>query len=1539
MNLKRYARWILPLMVFAALIACSGQDGKQQAGAKKTTGKVLNVDQLVTSDSNDQAQPSVAYDNINHQYLTVWTDSRNPSATGIYGRFSFGKSLYADGQLRFDNTTSHVPKTATPPMTLGDEIRISDTSTGAKEQPKIAFYPDPDPGVGPDTSRFLVVWTDSRNGYRQVYGQFLTASGGYLTKAGAVSATPANFLISDHVDRTFNGTVAITGSWTRVTPNGTVAIATATPSSVVGTGTTFLDLTTGDMIIINGSTFSIAAVTDATHLTLARPYTNFLDVNGAAQPVSGYSYTAYAATTPSPIVTGTLTQFVTQQIQPGDKIAINDIWYTIASVDSQTQLTMTTPASSSYSGTGLSYKTTAHQEQTNPEVIYNSVTGKLVVSWLDESDIDTNNTMEVRGAVCSNSTLVNYIPYPLVDNNVIKTVTIDPMTGTLGAKSTLSSIVSQGELTDSGTSIVAVWSVQLAETKPKLVSVGLNNYAAWSGINGTVTMDLAYSKDPTPATTCTYKGAVFTASGVDVTPKIKIRRSSLGLVKDYSFGTDATSPTLALDPNPTRSRLLIAWEDNVNAVDTGKDILGQLLDVSSFQPYGALINISNAIGDQSSPAASFDPVNSRFFVGWEDARNQSANLSNIDIYGQFVDPQGNLSGGNTIITVGSSNQLAPAVAFGDVYFRKFMVVWTDGRLNNNSDITTQLLEYSTLPQLVITDAQGIPIYNGSIDFGNVDNSSATPYKDISFKIRNDGNSQLTITSVTDPVAPFSFITPKPATVSPGTSAEMTIRFRPTGAGSYAGDTSNGYKMAFNSNGGEAVIYLSGAGVGNLPLSIASTALPDGTAGAVYPITKLSANGGVIPYGNWTVTSGTLPPGLLLNNSTGDLSGTISPTALSSYSFTVSVTDHVGTTSTKTFTMNVTAMSISNTSLRSWTQLNPGYSDRLTASIGGVAINPTKVTWAAVGAVPQGLVVNTDGTVTSTATGPLIAGANTLTVTATYTDTGVTPNVTYTATKTLNLTINPALSITTTSLPAVVVGANYSQQLVKLGGTPSYTWGLASGSLPPGLQMDLSTGAITGTPTGTGTFQFSVLLADATGATTQRALSILVNPTLSLSTTALDPVMAGAAYLQKLTAVGGTKPYTWTSTELPTGITLNAATGILSGTVTAGGEYNFYVRVTDYDGASVEKLFTLVVNTPGLPSSTIVYVDDQTGSTVTDYKFGSVMVGSREPSVNVKLKNTGSVAVTLSSISTDTSEIAPYVPTGYRLDPGMSVLVQIGFTPTAVKTYGGKVTITDSLGTTYPLTVTGNGVTSTASINGTGGTTGSTAITYFTPPASFVSANKPSNFNISTVMGVRLDNVVPAGTVNVDVTFGSLPTNPVFYKVTNGVWSEVTPVRNGNVVTFAVTDNYARDDSDNAPGFIQDPIVVGSIGAATDPNTGTGNNVAPPSSGGGSSGGCFIATAAFGSYLDPQVVVLRHFRDNVLMQSAPGRAFVKFYYTYSPPVADFIYEHDLLRLLTRWALTPLIFAVKYPLAILALPVLFAWRRMRGIQVTGRMEEKA
>jgi hypothetical protein len=114
---------------------------------------------------------------------------------------------------------------------------------------------------------------------------------------------------------------------------------------------------------------------------------------------------------------------------------------------------------------------------------------------------------------------------------------------------------------------------------------------------------------------------------------------------------------------------------------------------------------------------------------------------------------------------------------------------------------------------------------------------------------------------------------------------------------------------------------------------------------------------------------------------------------------------------------------------------------------------------------------------------------------------------------------------------------------------------------------------------------------------------------------------------------------------------------------------------------------------------------------------------------------------------------------------------------------------------------------------------------------------------------------------------------------------------------------------------------GSPASVTEP----GQPAAPASASGGGGGGCFIATAAYGSYLAPQVRILRDFRDTWLLTNSPGRAFVALYYRLSPPVADVIARHEILRLLVRLLLTPVVVMVAHlgMVCLLAVGVIAAW----------------
>jgi len=81
--------------------------------------------------------------------------------------------------------------------------------------------------------------------------------------------------------------------------------------------------------------------------------------------------------------------------------------------------------------------------------------------------------------------------------------------------------------------------------------------------------------------------------------------------------------------------------------------------------------------------------------------------------------------------------------------------------------------------------------------------------------------------------------------------------------------------------------------------------------------------------------------------------------------------------------------------------------------------------------------------------------------------------------------------------------------------------------------------------------------------------------------------------------------------------------------------------------------------------------------------------------------------------------------------------------------------------------------------------------------------------------------------------------------------------------------------------------------------------------GGGGGGCSIATAAYGSYMESQVMVLREFRDEYLMTNEIGRTLVSLYYRLSPPIAEYIAQNETLRILTRWLLTPIVYSITHP----------------------------
>ena len=198
------------------------------------------------------------------------------------------------------------------------------------------------------------------------------------------------------------------------------------------------------------------------------------------------------------------------------------------------------------------------------------------------------------------------------------------------------------------------------------------------------------------------------------------------------------------------------------------------------------------------------------------------------------------------------------------------------------------------------------------------------------------------------------------------------------------------------------------------------------------------------------------------------------------------------------------------------------------------------------------------------------------------------------TATFSVAIASSLAITSASLPAGQVGLAYTATLAATGGTAPYSWAITAGSLPAGISLTGTSGALGGTPTTAGSFPLTVRVTDSTGATASANLTLSVGATaLAITTASLPNAQVGQAYSVTLAASGGNPPYTWTldSGTLPSGITL--AKGVLAGTPAAGsaGTYTLVVRVTDTSitptspVASATKSLTLLVNPIPVPAIT------------------------------------------------------------------------------------------------------------------------------------------------------------------------------------------------------------------------------------------------------------------------------------------------------------------------------------------------------------------
>ena len=500
------------------------------------------------------------------------------------------------------------------------------------------------------------------------------------------------------------------------------------------------------------------------------------------------------------------------------------------------------------------------------------------------------------------------------------------------------------------------------------------------------------------------------------------------------------------------------------------------------------------------------------------------------------------------------------------------------------------------------------------------------------------------------------------------------------------------------------------------LAITTTSVPNATVGTAYPSTTLGASGGVTPETR-SLTAGTLPPGISLDATTGELTGTA--TTGGTYAFTVGVTDSEPTPVTVTQALSITVAPAATTTAiaASAPTLTTAQSETYTATV----TSPV---------APGGTVDFTDGTspittcqnVALSTTAPYSASCTlsysspgTHTVAASYSgDVSTTDSTSTATTVTVTQSVN-ALAITTTSVPNATVGTAYpSTTLGASGGVTPETWSLTAGTLPPGISLDATTGELTGTATTGGTYAFTVGVTDSepTPVTVTQALSITVAPAATTTAIAASAPTLTTAQSETYTATvtspvapGGTVDFTDGTSPITTcqNVALSttapySASCTLSysspGTHTVAASYSGDVSTTDSTSTATTVTVTqsvnaLAITTTSVPNATVgtAYPSTTLGASggVTPETW-SLTAGTLPPGISLDA-TTGELTGTATTGGTYafTVGVTDSEPTPVTVTQALSITVAPAATTTAIA--ASAPTLTTAQSETYTATVT------------------------------------------------------------------------------------------------------------------------------------------------------------------------------------------------------------------------------------------------------------
>jgi Putative Ig domain len=335
---------------------------------------------------------------------------------------------------------------------------------------------------------------------------------------------------------------------------------------------------------------------------------------------------------------------------------------------------------------------------------------------------------------------------------------------------------------------------------------------------------------------------------------------------------------------------------------------------------------------------------------------------------------------------------------------------------------------------------------------------------------------------------------------------------------------------------------------------------------------------------WEIPNGSLPTGLSMSSS-GLVTGTPKSSGQTKPWMTVhdllpSEGGYVwcggDNKSERQFVFNVDpGLSIQNQSVPGGTVGQP-YSQTLTAltvtSIDPFQGSPANATWSIQsGSLPTGVTLSTAGLLSGT---PTTEGSYTFVVKA------QAGNIVDTETETL--TVRQPVVVTSPFAPGQVaprleVDVPFTASQSATGGSGTFAWTLAGGTVPPGLELKPD-GSLSGTPTEPGQYTFAVKVADTEGRVTTLNATLVVAAKLGIATVTLKPAKVGRAYRQKIARTGGVAPLEWKLLrgKLPKGVTLAKKLGLFIGTPTKAGKYRVVVQAVDALGVKASKNLTITV---------------------------------------------------------------------------------------------------------------------------------------------------------------------------------------------------------------------------------------------------------------------------------------------------------------------------------------------------------------------------